>query len=412
MQLLQRSTIKIPLVNYNQTNLMKKSKITDMQKTMVIVLIGASLFLASCGSGTVEKNDSLEGKKAQLKDLKNQQDKLNKEIVSLEADILKSDPSAATAEKAKLVTLTPIGPVSFTHFIDLQGNVDAQNTSNIAPHGNPGVARAVYVKKGDPVKKGQLLIKLDDAVQQQQLLSEQTQLAYAKDLYQRRKNLWDQKIGTEVDMITAKNNVDMAENQIKILKEQLDFTNIYADISGVVDDVTIKVGEIFSGASQLRLVNTDNLKVVVQVPEVYQERVRVGTPVKIDFPELNHKIITGVVRVTGKVINTGSRSFYVEVKIPNDKDIRANQIAIVKLQDYAATNAITIPVNTLQTDEKGKYVLVGESENGKMVTRKKSVTIGQLYNERIEVKSGLKTGDQLITDGFQGLYDGQSITTQ
>jgi membrane fusion protein, multidrug efflux system len=383
-----------------------------MKKTFPFIVISLSMLLASCGSGTVEKNNSLESKKAQLKDLKDQQNKLNKEIINLEAEIIKSDPSAATVEKAKLVTLTPVTPTSFTHYIDLQGNVDAQNTSNIAPRGNAGVARAVYIKKGDPVKKGQLLLKLDDAVQRQQLVNAQTQLVYSKDLYQRRKNLWDQKIGTEVDLITAKNNVDQAENQIKILQEQFDFTNVYADISGVVDDITIKVGETFSGSNQLRLVNTDNLKVVVQVPEVYQERVRVGTPVKIDFPELNHKVINGQVRVTGKVINTGSRTFYVEIKIPNDKDIRANQIAVVKLQDYTAKNVLTIPVNTLQTDEKGKYVLLGVNENGKTVTRKKSVTIGQLYNDRIEVKSGLQTGDQLITDGFQGLYDGQVITTQ
>ena len=382
-----------------------------MKKTLPFV-ISLSMLLASCGSGTVEKNNSLESKKAQLKDLKDQQNKLNKEIIGLEAEIIKLDPSASTAEKAKLVTLTPVTATSFTHYIDLQGNVDAQNTSNIAPRGNAGVVRVVYVKKGDPVKKGQLLLKIDDAVQRQQIANAQTQLAYSKDLYQRRKNLWDQKIGTEVDLITAKNNVDQAENQLRLSQEQLDFTNVYADITGVVDEITIKVGEIFSGSGQLRLVNTDNLKVVVQVPEVYQERVRVGTPVKIDFPELNHKIISGLVRVTGKVINTGSRTFYVEIKIPNDKDIRANQIAVVKLQDYTAKNALTIPVNTLQTDEKGKYVLVGANENGKTVTRKKSVTIGQLYNDRIEIKNGLQLGDQLITDGFQGLYDGQLITTQ
>jgi membrane fusion protein, multidrug efflux system len=391
---------------------LQKIKIKLMQKIFPVLFIGFSFLLASCGSGSVEKNNSLEGKKVQLKDLKSQQDKLNKEVAGLEAEIQKLDPSSAPAEKPKLVTLTPVVPTSFTHYIDLQGNVDAQNTSNIGPRGNPGLVRVVYVKKGDPVKKGRILLKLDDEIQKQQLANAETQLSYMTDLYQRRKNLWDQKIGTEVDLITAKNNVDMQENQIKVLKEQLDFTNVYADISGVVDEITVKVGEIFSGSNQLRLVNTENLKVVVQVPEVYQERVKAGTPVKIDFPELNHKVISGNVRVTGKVINSGSRTFYAEIKIPNDRDIRANQIAIVKLQDYAATKAITIPVNTLQTDEKGKYVLVGVNQNGKMVAQKKSVVIGQTYSDQIEVKSGLQEGDQLITDGYQGLYIGQLITTQ
>src|SRR5204863_7254901 len=105
-----------------------------------------------------------------------------------------------------------------------------------------------------------------------------------------------------------------------------------------------------------------------------------------------------------------SRSFYVDAKLPSDKDLKPNQVALVKLQDYVAKNAITIPVNTLQTDEKGKFVLVAASENGKWTAKKKSIAIGQLYGNTIEVKSGLEKGDKIITDGYQGLFDGQPIT--
>jgi RND family efflux transporter MFP subunit len=330
----------------------------------------------------------------------------------LEAEIVKADPASAVAEKAKLVTLTKLAPEAFTHYIDLQGNVDAVDNSYISPRGTGGVVRNVYVKQGDPVRQGQLLLKLDDAIQRQQLANAQTQAAYAKDLYQRRKNLWDEKIGTEVDLINAKNQVDQTESQLKIAQEQLDFTNVMADISGVVDMISVRVGESFApGGQQLHIINTSNLKVVVQVPEEYQERVRVGTPVKIDFPGLNNKEITGSVKVTGKVISA-SRAFQVEVKIPNDKDIRSNQLAVVKLQDYAAKNVITAPVNTLQTDEKGKYVMVGVTDKGKLTAHKRTVTVGQPYADKIEIKSGLEAGDQLITDGFQGLYEGQLITIQ
>src|SRR6202012_3768266 len=242
---------------------------------------------------------------------------------------------------------------SFTHFIDLQGNVEAVNMSFISPRGTGGVVREVYVKQGDHVNNGQLLLKLDDAVQRQQVASDQTQIAYAKDLYQRRKNLWDQKIGMEVDLVNAKNTVDQAESKLKIDQEQLDFTNVYSDIPGTVNSLTVKVGESFApGAQSIQIVNTDNLKVVVQVPEIYQERVKVGTPVKIDFPGLNNKEITGIVHIAGKVINTGNRAFQVEIHIPNASDIRANQIAVIKIQDYTASNVLTIPINTLQTDEK------------------------------------------------------------
>ena len=379
------------------------------------VIISASLLLASCGSSTVQKESSagLQEKKARLDSLKSQQGKLEKAISTLQAEIDKLDTASATKEKAKLVALTTLAPTSFTHFIDLQGNVDAVNTSWISPRGTGGVVTQLYVKQGDHVNQGQLLLKLDDAIQRQTLASDQTQLAYAQDLYQRRKNLWDEKIGTEVDLVNAKNQVDQAQAKLKIDQEQLDFTNVYADIPGTINILNVKVGEAFSQVSQsLQIVNTDNLKVVVLVPEIYQERVRVGTPVKIDFPGLNNKEVIGTVAISGKVINADNRAFQVEIHIPNSSDIRANQVAIVKLQDYSATNVITIPINTLQTDENGKYVLVGVQQQDRLVAHKKSITIGQAYGDKVQVTSGLEFGDKLIADGFQGLYEGQLITIQ
>jgi membrane fusion protein (multidrug efflux system) len=384
-----------------------------MYKILTVVL-GSYLLLAACGNSSVQQDNSLAGKKARLAELKDQQDKLSKQISTLEEEIGKTDTAAGVQEKAKLVALTALAPTSFSHYLDLQGNVEAVNTSYISPRGTGGVVKELYVRQGDHVSQGQLLMKLDDAVQQQQLAAAKTQLAYWQDLYQRRKNLWDEKIGMETDVINAKNNVDNAQSNLKIAQEQLDFTNVYADISGTVNTLNTKVGESFApGGQGLQIVNTDNLKVVVQVPETYQERVRVGTPVKIDLPGLNDRMITGTVHITSKVINTGNRSFQVEIHIPNaGSDVRANQVAIVKLQDYTASNVLTIPVNALQTDEKGKYVMVAAQENGKTVAHKKSITIGQTYSDKVEVTGGLQTGDQLITDGYQGLYEGQLITTQ
>lgn len=383
-----------------------------MYKVLTVV-IGASILLASCGSSTIQKpGEDLQSKKARLDSLKTQQSKIEKDISTLQAEIDKLDSTAATREKSKLVALTSLSPTSFTHYIDLQGSVEAVNTSYISPHVG-GIVTQLYVKQGDHVRQGQLLVKLDDALQRQQVASDQTQLAYARDLYQRRKNLWDEKIGAEVDLINAKNQVDQAEAKLKIDQQQLDFTNVYADIPGTVNYLSLKVGESYApGTTQLQIVNTDNLKVTVLVPEIYQERVRVGTPVKIDFPGLNNKELDGTVAVSSKDINPDNRAFQVEIHIPNSDDIRANQVAIVKLQDYSTSNAITIPINTLQTDETGKYVLVGLQQNGKLVAHKKQITIGQTYGDKVQVTSGLQAGDQLITDGYQGLYEGQLITTK
>lgn len=381
---------------------------------LLTVVIGASFLLASCGSSTIQKpGESLKEKKARLDSLKTVQDRLGKEISTLQTEIDKVDTAAGVKEKAKLVAVSSLTPTSFTHYIDLQGNVDAVNTSWISPRGGGGVVTQLYVRQGDHVRQGQLLLKLDDAIQRQQLASDQTQLAYAQDLYQRRKNLWDEKIGTEVDLVNAKNQVDMAQARLKLDQQQLDYTSVYADIPGTVNTLNIKVGESFGQGSQaIQIVNTDNLKVVVLVPEIYQERVRVGTPVKIDFPGLGNTEITGTVTIAGQVINQNNRAFQVEIHLPNRNDIRANQVAIVKLEDYSATNVLTIPINTMQTDETGKYVMVEEQQGDKLIAHKKSITIGQSYSDRVQVTGGLQTGDKLITDGFQGLYEGQPIITQ
>ncbi|MBN9382913.1 MAG: efflux RND transporter periplasmic adaptor subunit [Chitinophagaceae bacterium] len=387
-----------------------------MQKIRTVVTISVfstAILLASCGSST-KTPDTLDGKKKELADLKNQQEKLSKQIDSLEAQISRLDTSSKVGQKAKLVALTEVAHSPFTHYIDLQGNVEAENMSWVSPRGQAGVVRAVNVRQGDVVRKGQLLLKLDDAVQRNNVANAQIALDHAKDLYQRRKNLWDEKIGTEVDLINAKNAVDQAETQLKLAQDQLDFTNVYADINGTVDNLTIKIGETFAPGSQvLHLINTDLLKAVVQVPELYQERVKVGTPVKISLPGLNNKEITGVVHVTGKTINPDSRAFSVEIRLPNDRSIRSNQVAVVRIQDYAVSKTLAIPVNTLQTDEKGKYVMVASKDKeNNLLAHKRSITIGQSYGDKVEVTGGLQEGDQLITDGFQGLYEGQLITIQ
>jgi RND family efflux transporter MFP subunit len=193
-------------------------------------------------------------------------------------------------------------------------------------------------------------------------------------------------------------------------------TNVYAEMPGVAEIVSIRVGESFSPASAtqmgIEIVNTDNLKITANVPEAYQTKVKVGTNLMITLPEDNNKTLKAKVNVAGRQIDAASRSFYIEARIPANNSFRVGQIAMVRIQDYSASNAITIPINTLQNDEKGKFVMVAATENGKKVAKKRPVTVGQLYGDTLEVKSGLQPGDVLITDGFQGLYDGQPIVTE
>jgi membrane fusion protein, multidrug efflux system len=173
------------------------------------------------------------------------------------------------------------------------------------------------------------------------------------------------------------------------------------------------VGEYFQGVSgnapQIVIVNTSTLKAVAQVPENYASKVKVGTPVVVVLPDINKTFNVKLTR-SGRQIDANTRSFVAEARLPYDGIVRPNQIARIQIQDYAVANTIAVPVNTVQTDEKGKYVFVAAQEAGRTVARKRPVGVGEVNGQLVELKVGLNAGDQLITEGFQNLYEGQVIT--
>jgi RND family efflux transporter MFP subunit len=392
----------------------------NMLKISIAALVLISL--AACGSNAAkDKKGELGDLKVKLEKLKEERKGLDVQIRQVEEQIIKTDPSAASVVK-KLVSVDTVRVQDFTHFIDLQGKVDAKNVAYVAPRNGGGTVKAIYVSKGQSVRKGQLLLKLDDAVQQQ-IAGLESQARLAQSVYERQQNLWKQNIGTEVEVLRAKTNMEAAASQlnaaranVRLAQEAVNLTNVYAEISGTVDALNVRVGEFFSGADaqrnpQISIVNTGDLKVLVQVPENYLSKIQVGTPIEVSFPELNNRKVTTRVSVVSKFIDPITRSFYLEGKIPSDKDFRPNQIASVKIQDYKVTGTIAVPINVVQSDEKGKYVYIMQTENGKQIARKRVVNVGEAYGGLIEIKGGLTGGEFIITEGYQTVYDGQAITT-
>ena len=381
-------------------------------KNYLIVLVLVS-FIASCGSSKKDEAGSLNDKKVKLQGLKTEQTKLTEQITTLEKEIAALDTNAVA--KPKLVVVSAIDPQQFSHFIELQGKVDATNIAYVAPpNGQGGVVKALYVRQGQAVRKGQVLARLDDQLIRQQIAPLEVQLTTAEDTYKRTKNLFDQGIGTYQNVLNAETQVKTLRQQIGIIQKQAALMTVTAPMSGVAETVDVRVGETFTGVSamgpQISIVNTGNLKITAQVPENYQNRVGVGTQLEVEFPGID-KSLTTKVNVAGKIINPTSRSFQIEAPLPTDPSLKPNQIVVVKIRDYATENAITIPLNVLQNDEQGKYVMVAAKEGAKTIARKRRVMVGELYGERLEIKSGLQSGDVIVTEGYQELYEGQAITT-
>ena len=398
-----------------------------MKKIQLSIISIATLLMVACSSST---ND-LKSKKAEVEKLKKEVLATTEKIKKLETEIAKLDTNSQTKtnENAKLIGTTIIANADFKHFIDIQGKVDADNISYVSPRLGGGQVKAVFVKKGDYVKKGQMILKLDDAIARQSLIAAKqsletikTQVALAKDLYNRQNNLWKQGIGTEVQLISAKAQAETLEKQLltgeanyRTAQEQASALNVMSDVDGVVDELNVRPGEFFTGfignMPQVKIVNTKTLKVVTEVPENYIARVQLGTPVELFLTDIN-KTYNSKISFAGKTINPNNRSFTAEAKIPYDGLTRPNQNVQIKIQDYTSKNAIAVPVNTIQTDDKGKYVYVAIKEGNNLVARKKQVTVGELSGNLIEVKTGLSSGDELITEGFQTVYDGQSLRTK
>ncbi len=386
-----------------------------MRKLIYSLLLPAVL-LAACGDAKKDAAGNLNDQKAKLDKLKKEEQDLSAQIATLQKEVAAKDTSMQNAANTKLVTIAPVTSANFTHYIDLQGRIDATNISYVAPpNGQGGIVTALYVKQGDAVRKGQVLAKLDDQLIRQQIDPLRVQLTAAEDTYKRTKNVWDQGIGTYQQVLTAQTQVETLKKQIGIIQKQISLTTVTAPTSGVADVVNVRVGEMFVGTSaagpQIRIVNTGTLKVVAEVPENYLGRVGKGSNLKVTLPNID-KTFSTEVNVAGKIINANTRTFTIEAPIAADKDFKPNQIASVQVQDYAASSAITIPMNTLQNEDKGKYVMVAVKEGDKLIARKRQISIGELYRDKLEVKSGLQPIDQLITEGFQNLYDGQLVSVK
>lgn len=399
-----------------------------MQKIKLTAIISLLTLLSfSCGSKK-EKDSIVTEKKTELTKLKADKVKIDEKIKSLQIEIAKLDTGAGKSDKVKLVSVSIVAAQNFQHFIDLQGRIDADNISYISPRGMGGQVRQIFVKKGDNVRKGQLLLKLDDAIARQNVVAMRqsmgavkTQLDLARSVYQRQKNLWNQNIGTEVQLLQAESNVKGLENQIKtmqenvkIAQEQLNLSNVYSTVSGVADEVNIHVGETFTGSPMagIKIVNTNSLKVITDVPESYLSRVKKGTSVQIVVPDINRSY-NSTIALISQSVNSTSRGFTAEIKIPFDNSLKPGQSAMVKILDYSNANGIVIPVNLVQSDETIKYVYVLDKlPSGKSVAKKKQVVIGEVYGDNVEVKQGLVAGEQLISEGYQSLYEGQVISIQ
>lgn len=366
------------------------------------LFVTVAVIVAACSATTPEDN-----KQARLEKLKKEHADLNKEIKELEEQIAKENPGAVKAVKAKEVTVAELKTQSFDHYVSTQGLIESENNILVSAK-VMGVVERVFVHEGQQVSKGQIIAQIDNSLILTSIESMKSQLELANTVFERQRNLWDQKIGTEVQYLQAKTNKENLEKQLASLYEQNEMTKIKAPISGSVDEVSVKVGQNISpGSTAAIVVNNDVLKLTAKISEAYVTDIRKGNKVVINVPELK-KEITGTVSFVGRNIDPLSRTFNIEVALKSHADLRPNMTATVRVIFNTSENAIVVPVNVIQTLNDQKVVYVAEKNGNQVIAKKKTVTVDGVYSNLAQVQ-GLNAGDKIITFGYQGLNDGEVI---
>ncbi len=355
------------------------------------------LLLAGCGQ---------KDKKSQLEEYRKQREELDAKIAALEKEI---GNEGQNGSKKFAVETIQAKPKIFRHYIEIQGTVESDNNIIVSSE-SMGMVTKVSVSTGQRVKAGTLLAKLDGSALEKQINSMKPQLELAKTNFERQKRLWDQKIGSEMQYLQAKSNLEALEQQYEALKEQYAKTRIISPISGTVDEVMLKQGENAApGMPAFRVVQLSDLKIKAALSERYVPHIKVKDSVKIEIPVIE-KEFWQTIRMVSQVIDPNNRTFDIELRIPaSQKDIKPNMVAVLHVLDYENPNAFIVPEKAIQKSENGDFVFIAKKHNNQWIAEKRIVKSGKTYNDMAEVKSGLEEGDSVIVFGYNNLADGQPI---
>ncbi|WP_345159691.1 efflux RND transporter periplasmic adaptor subunit [Pontibacter saemangeumensis] len=373
-----------------------------MKRNIGIYAVALMLGLAACGEST--------DKEAQLAELKKERESLEEQIAALEADLKAGGKTVATEKKTVPVSVATMAQDTFRHYLEVQGRVDFDQNVFVSPKVG-GVLTSMRVSRGDRVSKGQTMATIDAQVLEQNMAELQTRLDLARIAFEKQQNLWDQKIGTEMQYLTAKSNKEALERSLATLQQQRDQFNVKAPISGVVDDVVPNAGEaVMPGMGIIRVVNTQGGKIVAEVSEAYQAKINEGDNAMVYFPDLD-KEVEMTVDVVSRFIDPTSRAFTVELRFKNGNDmtLRPNMVAVVRILDYSKAGVVVLPVNLVQRDENKAYIYIAQKEGDRYVAARKEIETGMNYDGKVEVLSGLSGNEQVITAGFRDLNEGQPV---
>ncbi len=368
----------------------------------ITLAIAFMVFLASCGH---RENKGIE---QQIITYQKQVTAINKKIDILQQKLDQQQKKAKINTGFTVsVTSRKLVPTEFKHYFSASGEVESVNEAFISPQISGQVVE-ILVHEGQYVKKGQLLARLETDMIEDNMRELKTSLELATTTYKKQKALWDKHIGSEIQYLQAKTQMESLQNKLAALKTQYNKSLIKSPLAGYVESVDLKEGELATpGMRFIYVVNLDELYVNAQISETYLSSVHQGDRVDLSFPDFPKiKMKTSIYRI-GKVINKQSRTVEIQLKIKNrDNKLKPNLLAQLKMLDYSNANAIVVPAYLVREDIQGYYLYSISHEKDHLIARKRYVKVGKSSQNQMEILQGLKAGDQIIDKGYNNVVDG------
>lgn len=312
-------------------------------------------------------------------------------------------PLATGGRAAVRVEVVAVAPSAARLDLSLPGEVaGAEDALLASPMG--GFVESVPVEVGDAVKKGAVIAVVDRAPRAAQLAQAEAQLQLAQADQGRANAMGDLATKAQLDALTAQ--VAIAEANVKLARSQLDRATVRSPVDGVVASVQIDEGEVAQpGVPVARVVQLDPVKISVSVPDRDVVALVAGMEAQVSTPA-QPTLRTGTLKTVAPVADLSTRSFLVEVSVPNsDHALLPGMIAEVKVARTVAEAAVVLPQDWIVTrlDGYGVFVIDGD------VARWRPVVLGAVVREQVVVSEGLAAGDRIVMTGQHTLADGDAV---
>jgi membrane fusion protein (multidrug efflux system) len=321
----------------------------------------------------------------------------------------KKTETAAVAQKNLPVNITiqKVQPSTMIDGIQVSGTVKAFEDVMMSPE-EGGIVKEWKKKKGDRVREGDIIVILKDEVIKASYEAADAQYKLAQLNVEKQQSVYEQQGISELQFKSLLYGRDAAKANADLMKARWERTQLRSPINGVVDNTVPNAGEMAPpGMPIARVVNTSTIKVQGEIPEIYSGMIRVGTPVSVTFDAVPGELLNGKVSFVGSTVSAANRTMAVEILLPNPHGkLKPEMVAKVSLVKQKKNNAILVSENIVQLVDRDRHIVYVE-RNGTAEERR--VTIGGRQGNLVEITSGLKIGEHLVTSGYQKLVNGSSV---